>query len=812
MFKNFLLIATRNLLKRKLYSFINIFGLSLGMAVCLVILKYVDFELSYDSYHKNADNLYRVNSTWFQNGEDRGTGIISGYALGPAMQSEVPGIKTYIRTHPMYGGAVFTYDRENNPSIFHEDNIQLVDSTFFTAFTYEAAEGDLSTALEKPNSIVISEKIASRYFKDHEDPLGKIFKISGGWSDGAYEITAVIKNIPQNSHFPFEIVIPMHNLLQNGQYRQDNGWGWNNFVTYVELESNVDPKATEGKMPALVEKYQGKNLAESNSKRIYSLQPIRDIHLMPGFRHESNTTISFSTIYFFLLISVFILAIAWVNYINLSTARALERAREVGIKKSVGAFRSQLLMQFIFESILVNLLSVIVAVCMALGLLPLLGEIVSKDLFFDFTDYRFWLILTGLFVVGSFISGLYPAYMLSSFRITEVLKGKAGKATGGFSLRKALVVFQFVASVMLIAGTFAIYRQMMFLRSQDKGLTLDQMLIVNGPSVFDWESGKGRDRLISMKNEFQQIPGVLNVATSGAIPGGGHNWGTSMRKVGTQPEDNKNGSVVWIDPDFVETYDMTLLAGRNFNIAIKSDMESVLINEAALTAFNLGTAEQALEERIVLGDDSVAILGVLKNYNWASLKTEHSPWLLKADTIARRHYTLHISTTNMTETIEKVEAKFKEIFPGNPFDYFFLDDFFNNQYKSEQQFGKIFGLFSILAILIACLGLWGLASFTTAQKLKEISIRKVLGASIGRILTLLSWEFLKLVCIASVIAIPLTWYGIDQWLSGFAFRIGLEWDLFVVPVIILAAIALGTVSLQILRGGNVNPAKVLRSE
>lgn len=813
MLRNFLLIATRNLLKRKVYSFINIFGLALGMAVCLVILKYVDFELSYDNYHENAHTLYRVNSTWFQNGEDRGATIISGYALGPAMLTEVPGVKTHIRTHPMYGGAVITYERQNNPTIFHEENIQFVDSTFFQAFSYRSKEGNLQTALQNPNSIVITEKIAGKYFKPNEDPLGKVLKINGGWADGAYEVTAVIPNVPENSHFLFDIVLPMHNLLSNGQYKQDDGWGWNNFVTYVQLEQSTNPSEVEAKLPALVDKYQGEDLQRSNSKRIYTLQPLRNIHLTPGFRYEASATTSVNTIYFFLLISGFILAIAWVNYINLSTARAMERAREVGIKKSVGAFRSQLLLQFIFESVLVNLLGVIIAFCLALGLLPLLGEIVGKALAFDFGDYRLWLVMAGLFVGGSVISGIYPAYMLSSFRITEVLKGRSTQSGRGFSLRKALVVFQFASSLILIAGTFTIYRQINFMQSRDKGLTMEQMLIINGPSVVDWKDGKAvRNRLISLKNELSKIPGVVDVATSGAIPGGGHNWGTSMRKVGTQPDESKNGSVVWVDPDFVDTYGMTVLAGRNFNPAIKSDMEGVLVNEAALTAFNLGTAEEALEEKIVLGDDSVAIVGVLKNYNWASLKTEHSPWLLKADTIARRNYSIHVNSNHVSEVIARVEATFKEAFPGNPFDYFFLDDFFNAQYKADQQFGKIFSLFSILAIVIACLGLWGLASFTTAQKLKEISIRKVLGSSVGGILSLLSWQFIKLVMIASVIAIPLTWYGVDQWLKGFAFRIGLQWDLFVVPVVILAVIALGTISLQILRGANVNPAKVLRSE
>lgn len=813
MLRNYLLIATRNLLKRKLYSFINIFGLALGMAVCLVILNYVDFELGYDSFHTRAAQIHRVNSTYYQNGELRSSNIISGYALGPALLTDIPGVKTYVRTHPMYGGAVLSYERINNPSIFHEDNIQFADSTFFDVFTYHVREGQLTTALDQSNSIVITEKIASRYFKETEDPLGKMFHISGGWADGDYEVTAVLADIPQNSHFQFDIILPMHNLLTNNQYKQDNGWGWNNFVTYVELEEHANARAMEEQLPEFVEKYQGENLARTNSKRVYSLQPIRDIHLTPGLNHEPTETISVNTIYFFLLISGFILAIAWINYINLSTARAMERAREVGIKKSIGAHRSQLLVQFIFESVLVNLLSVTLAVCAALALLPLLGEIVGKTLAFDFSDYRLWLVIAALFVMGSLISGLYPAYLLSSFRITEVLKGKTGQSTRGFSLRKALVVFQFASSLMLIAGTFAIYRQLTFMRHQDKGLTMEQMLIINGPSVLDWKNANAvKNRLVTLKDELRKIPGVESVTTSGVIPGGGHNWGTNMRKVGTPPEDNKPGSVVWVDPDFVDTYGMTLLAGRNFNLAIKSDMEAVLINEAALAAFNLGTAEQALQEQIVLGDDSVSILGVLKNYNWASLKTEHTPWLFKADTIARRNYSLHVNSSAMNEVITKVEGTYKELFPGNPFDYFFLDDFFNAQYKSEQQFGKIFTLFSLLAIVIACLGLWGLASFTTAQKLKEISIRKVLGSSVGSILTLLSWQFLKLVMIASVIAIPLTWYGVDQWLKGFAFRIGLQWDLFVVPVIMLAVIALGTVSVQILHGANVNPAKVLRSE
>jgi putative ABC transport system permease protein len=811
MLKSHLTLAIRNLLKRKLYSFINISGLAIGVAVCLVILKYVDFELSYDTFHKNAPRIYRTTNTYYQNGDLRGTGVISGYAQGPSMLADIPEVKRYIRTHPMYGGAVVSYQpHAGEPSTFFENSVQWVDSTFLDAFTYQPIAGDLNTALDRPNSIVITHTMASKYFGKEGEAVGKILKVSGGWSDGDYEITAVIEDVPGNSHFTFDFLLPMHNLLTSGQYTHDDGWGWNNFYTYIELHPHTNSRSVEEKLPALVEKYRGKDLANQNGKSVWKLQPILDIHLNPGLDYETSATVSANMIYFFIIISIFILSIAWVNYINLSTARAMERAREVGIKKSIGALKSQLVWQFVFESVLVNFLGVVLAAFLAIALLPVLGGIVNKTLHFDFTDPRFWFILTALFVAGSFVSGLYPAFVLSSFKITTVLKGNPESGRGGFSLRKALVVFQFASSLILIAGTFAIYRQIVFMRDQDKGLNMDQMLILNGPSVV--ERNGARERLITLKNQLKELPGVMSVATSASIPGGGYNWGTGMRRDGAPVEDDKDGRVVWIDPDFVDTYGITVLAGRNFDPQIVSDMKSVLVNEAALKTFGLGDPKHALQERIILGSDTTAILGVLKNYHWNSLKTEHEPWLFKADTVSRRYFSIHLRGDNINSSIKKVEERYKEAFPGNPFDFYFLDDFFNTQYKAEQQFASIFSLFAILAILIACLGLWGLAAFTTTQKLKEIGIRKVLGASVSSIMSLLSWQFFKLVLVATAIAIPVTWYGIDYWLSNFAFRIGLEWDLFVVPVFILAFLALGTVSLQIFRGANVNPAKILRTE
>jgi putative ABC transport system permease protein len=810
MFKNYLTLAIRNLLKRKLYSFINIAGLAIGVAVCLVILKYVDFELSYDNYHNNASNVYRTVTATYTNGEHRGAGPLSGYAQGPLLVADIPEVKTYVRTHPMYGGAVVSNTKGAvEPLTFHEENIQFVDSTFFDVFTYNALSGNLTTALDKPNSIVVTKTMAKKYFNT-EDIVGKPLTISGGWADGDYEVTAVIDDVPDNSHFTFDFLLSFQNIMQNGQYKNDNGWGWYNFVTYVELQPHADPKEVEKKLPAFIEKYQGKDLAQSNSKQVLTFQPIRDIHLTPGFNNESSATMSVNSIYFFIIISIFILAIAWVNYINLSTARAIERAREVGIKKAIGAFRTQLISQFIFESVLVNFIGIVLAVLLSILLLPVLGGIVDKDLVFDFTDGRLWGVLLSLFVVGSLVSGAYPAFVLSSFNTTAVLKGGADKVTGGFSLRKVLVVFQFVASLILIAGTFAIYRQLVFMRSQDKGFNMEQMLIFNGPSVITNQETV-EEKLITLKNEIKKIASVENVATSASIPGGGFNWGTGMRKDGSEQSESKSGNVAWVDPDFLATYGMELVSGRAWDANRESDKGAMLVNEAALKAFGLGDARQALEERIILGDDTVDIIGVLKNYHWNSLKSEHIPILLASDKVSRRNYSVRLSG-NIQESIKQIEAKYKEVFPGNPFDYYFLDDFFDKQYKDDQQFGKIFSLFAGLAIVIACLGLWGLASFTTTQKLREISIRKVLGASTSSIMSLLSSQFMKLVFIAAIIAIPITWYGIDRWLDSFAFHIDITWDLFVVPGVILAIIALATVSVHIFRGAGANPAKVLRSE
>ena len=806
MLKSYLFLAVRNLMKRKTVSFINIFGLAMGLAACLVIVKYIDFEASYDHFHANSDRLYRVTRSILQNGEKKPSNIVTSYALGPTLASNLPEIKRSIRLHPMYGGSVVSYQPAGAEArAFHEKKISIVDSTFLRAFTFQGVSGQVETALDQPNQVVITSSAAEKYF-GNEDPLGKALKFSGGWIEGDYLVSAVIKNVPGNSHFDFDFLLPIRHLFSREQYKRDDGWGWNNFITYVELNPGMSREAVMTKLPDFAKRNIDTRHKEEGYQTVLDLQPVTNIHLQPGYRNDGDA-ISKSTLYFFGLIALFILFIAWINYVNLSTARALERAHEVGIKKTIGAHRSQLVSQFFLESALVNFLGIVLAVGVAMILLPLLGDIVGKQLAFDFSDARLWLLLTGLFLFGLVASGSYPALVLSSFRITEAIK--KNRASGkGFSLRKALVVFQFASSLILIAGTFVILRQINYMRNEDKGLQMDQMLIVTGPRAIPWREAKQKFQIL--KDEVAKIPGVDGVATSAAIPGGGHNWGADIRKSGTQATDFKSGSVVWVDTDFIPTYKIQFLSGHNFNPHVKSEMKSVIINEAALTAYGLGTAQDALDERLILGGDTLAILGVLKNYNWSSLKSENTPFLMSPDTTSTGSMSIHLTGHSFNTTIEAIGKVFKEVLPQELYQYYFLDDFFNEQYKSEQQFAKIFSLFAVLAIVISCLGLWGLASFTTMQKMKEIGVRKVLGASSGSIVNLLSGQFLKLILIASAIAMPLAWYGMARWLDEFAFHIAIQWDLFVVPIVILAFVAMTTVSLQVLKGASANPARVLK--
>jgi putative ABC transport system permease protein len=808
MIQNYLTLTVRNLRKRKVYSFINISGLAIGIAVCLVIWKYIEFELSYDRTHKHAENIYRATFTEYGKNWKDDWFAEFGYGLGPALINEIPEIKNFVRLHPLYGDvALISFDNpRGEPSVFREQNIYFVDSSFLDVFTYDITRGDASNALDKPSSMVITEAVATRYFGEHVDPIGRTLHVqTKDWSSGDFTVTAVIKEVPQNSHLQFDILFSMHNLLKTKYYREtEAAWSATNFITYLEMSANTDVKSLDVKTKRFMDKHAG---TEPLGVKL-SYQPLREVSLSPDLNNANG---HLNILYFFLVISIFILAIAWINYINLSTARAIERAKEVGVKRAMGVSKNQLISQFIFESLLVNFVGVMLAFGLAILLLPILSNIVNKNIIFDFSNPMLWITLFGLFLIGTLVSGAYPAFVLSSFKTTEVIRGIA-KTGRGLNLRKGLVVFQFTASLLLIACTFIIYRQVDFMLKRDKGLSMDRMLIVAGPQIIGEE---GNQRMISFKNELLKISSVKSVTSSGAIPGGGFSFTTGMEKVGAENEKDIGVPihVVWVDMDFIETYGMQIISGELWNPASASDLKSVFINETAVERFGLGNADQALNEKLIIGagGEPFHIQGVVKNFNWNSLKSGYVPMLFKPQEINNNLFSIQLHS-NIHESIAQVEHLYKQFFPGNPFDYYFLDDFFNSQYKAEKQFRNIFTMFSILAIVIACLGLWGLASFTIAQRVKEISIRKVLGATVSSIMSLLSSQFLKLFFISGLIALPVAWYAGNSWINNFAFRINMTVDLFIVPLVFLLVIALGTMSFQIFRGASTNPAEVLRSE
>jgi len=803
MLGNYLKVTIRNLMKRKLFSFINIFGLAVGMAASLVLWKYVQFELNYDKYNINADVLFRITNSIYSNGKQW---HVSGYDLGPSMQSEIPEIKTFIRVHPLYGEAVVSlHPKTGEPLIFRETNLQFVDSAFLRVFTFQPIYGNLSDALTNPSSVVLTKSICEKYFGRGIDPTGKKLQISYDYlGEAEFQVTGVIEDVPENSHVSFDFLLSMNNLLNSDEYRGTNS-RLENFMTYVELFPDANKEDAEAKMPAFLDKYLGKT-HNSSPGPIIKLQPILDIHFADGG--------SINTVYFLVLLSAFILSIAWINYINLSTARAMERAKEVGVKKVIGVMRSQLIGQFFLEAALINFFGVILAIILAAPLLKGMGEIMDINLYFDFTKPTIWIWLIALFSIGAVVSGIYPAFILSSFRPKDVINGNLEKNASGFSLRKVLVVFQFTASLLLIIGTFTVYRQIQFMQINNKGMNKDQMLIVKGPQVF--EQLDFEERLLSLKHELLKISSIRHVATSDAIPGGGYNWATHATRKGASKEEiipGQNLEVVFVDPDFIKTYGIELKSGKPWNPASASDMHSIIINEACTSFFDLGNAQKALDESMLLEDEgdqiTIPILAVSKNQHWYSLKNKDTPLAFYPVKVCAGWYSVLI-TDHVKESIEQIEKLYHRAFPENPFDYYFHNDFFNKQYKSEQQFSKIFSLFAVLAILIACLGLFGLASFTALQRLKEISIRKVMGASVVSIMSLLSEQFLRLILISAFVALPIAIYAVNTWLENFAFRIKASLDLYVIPLLILMLVALATVSSQIFLGANINPAKALR--
>lgn len=804
MLKNYLLITIRAISRRKGFSILNVLGLAIGLSASLLILQYVKDELSYDDFHTNADRIYRVRFDAYRNGQKIFECASSFPRVGPMMKADFPEVEETTRLYVRYGGGVVRYEDIS----IKEDNLFQAEQSFFTIFSYPLVSGEAK--LDQPNTAIIEEETARKYFGT-EAPIGKRIRFG---DREEYEITGVMQS-PENSHLKFSFLFSYPTLVTLYGEQFNNAWGWYDFFNYVLLKPGHDARELEAKLPAFIDKYgsEGNTSGVKASERTkFILQPLPDIHLYSDLIQEARINGNGRTVYFLMIIAFFILVIAWVNYINLSTARAVERAKEVGIRKSVGAHKSQLIWQFVSEAFLVNLSAAVLGLIFVYSVIPIFNELADKHLTYSiFLDLNLWLSLLALFIGGSVLSGLYPAFILSAYQPAVVLKGSMKSSRDGMLLRKGLVVGQFVASVALIAGTIIVYNQLKFMENQKLGIDIDQTLVINAPGVVEFDSLYG-NYLEVYRNKLSTHPDIRNFTAVSEVPGNLIFWASGAQRIGDDESQRNQMYIMGVDFDFFNTFGNKTLAGRGFGREFTGDSTSVVLNEKAVDIFNFKTPENAIGQQINIGGDTLRVVGVIENYHQEGLKQDFRPTAFRLQQNARSYFCVKLNTQHLEQTVAFLKEQYSEVFPNNPFDYFFLDTFFNRQYKNERQFGSVFAFFAALAIFVASLGLFGLASFTAAQRTKEIGIRKVLGSSIPKIFLLLSSDFLKLVLLANAIAVPIVWFLMDRWLGSFAFHIEIGAWIFVVAALLTSLIALITVSYQSLKAAFTNPVTSLRYE
>ncbi len=829
MLKNYLKIAIRNLLKHKAYSFINVFGLAIGMTAFLLILHYVWFELSYDRFHANHQNIYRVKTDYVRAGELIFDAADNFPGVGPALKRELSEVVDYTRLYN--AGAKFncvvTYqDAPAGLMKFREKKLFFADASLFTLFSFRLLKGDPKSALAEPNRIVLSESAAKRYF-GMEEPIGKRLQLNDeAGHEEACVVSGVFKEVPANSHLKFDVVISYKTLhgRDDGVKRYENYWqGRDNFLTYILLTPGTDPKSVEAKLPALIDKYKPDITAvnergERLRRHTFVLQPLADIHLHSHFSNEAEINGDSKTVYFLMMIAAFVLVIAWINYLNLATAKATERTKEIGVRKVTGATPKQLLSQFLLESFLINCIAVLAALAFIELLLPVFRGIVEKPLTnMLWSEFGLWPGLLGLFAIGALLSGLYPAFVVSSFQPSSILKGRASAASGGRSLNKLLVVFQFAASVALITGTMTIYRQLEFMRNHDLGFNPDQILVIENPARIIHGHETRPDQFRMFKSALLQYPSIKSMTRSNMIPGQQFMGGMMISRKRTEnPDEFRSFHYLMVDRDFLPVYEMELQAGRNFwpeEKGMSSDSAAIILNESAAKQLGFENAASAVGQEVYLGGQPMKVIGVIRDYHHLGLQHSINPMMLTLHLDEDPEiFSVKVSAANLGAAIAQIQEQWEKSFPGNPFDFSFLDDSFAAQYKAEQRFGQVFMLFAALAILIACLGLLGLAAYAAERRTKEIGIRKVLGASVASVVGLLSKQFTKLVLMANVIAWPIAYFAINAWLQNFAYRIGIGWWMFALAGGLALLIALLTVSTQAIKVALTNPVEALRYE
>ncbi|WP_422082088.1 ABC transporter permease [Ulvibacterium sp.] len=833
MYKHYLIIAKRNLWRNKVHSSINILSLGIGMGVCLLIAAYVHFEFSYDRFHDNLKNTYRVVIGETKEGGEKGSAPYTSYAFAETAEAEIPEIDGFVRVYQADESAVVTNPEIGKPIGEDAADFLFVDKSFLDRFNFPLKAGTPESVLDGLYDIVITEEIAQKYFGP-ENPLGKGIRIDGGNSPGDYTVTGVLEKLPLNSHLRFDFLLPLENFWKvgnGGSVNRYGGWERKWYGTYFTVGGTSDPAMVGEKLDALLLKYKGEVISENRGVEKTVLQPLGDIHLksgtyaIPDYAANKGNLLN---VRIFALIAFFILFTAWFNYINLSTARSMHRAKEVGIRKSIGAQKKQLVRQFLTESFLVNLTAAMLALGFALSALPLLGSVIGKELDYGlFNSMLFWVSFLAVVVLGSILSGLYPAFVLSSFRPISALGGGKSASLGNLNLRKGLIAFQFVTSLLLIAGTFLVYKQVTFMKSQELGMDIEKILVLKGPTIVpdapevtdgtDMEQIRasqafGRTTFDAFRRELEAHSSISSVTGSRAVPGMSRNISRQdIRKMGEPESAGKYGKSFPIGTGFVETYGLELLAGGSFSEDMAKD-EYVIVNQEALRAYGLGSPRDALQEKIMIGSRPRTIAGVVKDFHWQSLKDAHTPYVLRSGGGINVFISAKIGTSDIAVSLAYIESIYNTFYPDNPFDYFFMDDAFDRQYREDIQFGNLFLGFSLLAIFIGCIGLFALVSYSANLKMKEIGIRKVLGASTGNLMLLLSKEYLVMLGMAVILSIPAILYFGKLWLANYAFRTEMGVDIVLAPALVLFVIAILTVSRQTYSTATSNPVDALRPE
>lgn len=800
MFKNYLKVALRNIKKQKGYALINISGLAVGMAACLLILLWVQDELNFDAYHDNADNIYRL--VIDANVGSHMRAPVAMPPAGPAMVTEYPEVLQYAGLSRPQKSPVIVGEKE-----YFEEHVCDADNSIFEIFSFPLLKGSPKTALKTAYTAVITEDIAEKYFGD-ADPIGQMIKFGG---DEEYAIMGVAKNVPKNSHFTFDIIRSMETRYVQNRPLMEN-WLNASQYTYLLLAENADPKALEEKLPGLVDKYLGAILKSIGGTLAFELQPLKRIHLHSDFMGDIGAQGDIMYIYLFSGIALFVLIIACINFINLSTARAATRAQEVGMRKTLGAVRQRLVGQFLGESVIYSLFSLALAVGLILLVRPWFNAVVGRSLSLNVLQVP-WLIpgCIGLALLVGVAAGSYPAFILSSFQPVRVLRGRQKVGTRNIHFRRILVIVQFAISIMLIVGTMMIYKQLDYMKSKELGFQKEHVIVLSGLGDVMEKSYQ------TLRNEFKKIPGVINVGASSLVPGRGISKSIFLPE-GFAPDESQPMDYLSIDPDYISTLGISIAEGRNFSEDLATDQtESVMINETAAKRFGW---DQPIGKQFIMSREEsfqpsevrVNVIGVIKDYHSLSLREKIDAMILFSEPSDYDTLSIRVSPVDIPHTLDLLKKKWKALMPQRPFDFFFLDDEFDSQYRAEERMGSLTMRFSLLAILIGCLGLFGMASYTTAQRTKEIGIRKVLGASAGVIVRMLSREYIVLVAIGNLIAWPVAYFLMKSWLDNFAYRTSLALWIFIIAALLSLTVALLTVSYQSLKAAFSNPVDSLRYE